>query len=214
MHLKFSRKSEKFQRTNRCPICNKFILWVRDIVDGKDIGFRITSPEVESLIHECPKCKGQWAAYDRPMTIEVIEGPSESEVGVHQRELVDNSGGTSVLTMRKSISHEWRRSITFGREISDATKLGLTLGGDAASLSLTAENALKSTYSVLQEETATYTQELEFEVPVGVRRVVGLTFRRILRTGILKLQDADGGTAEVPYKVAVGLEVDVSQTDE
>jgi hypothetical protein len=214
MRLKLSKMGEEYRRTNRCPVCKKFTFWVRDIVDGQELkGFRINPPDDASLIHECPKCQGRWAAYERPVTIQVIEGPSESEVEITQEIMLDNAHGTSILKRRKTITHEWRRSITVGQEISSSTQLGLKLGGDVASLGLTAENALKANYSVLQEETSTYSEELEFEVPVGVRRVVGLTFRRILHAGVLRLQDADGASADVPYKVAVGLELDVSQTD-
>ena len=90
---------------------------------------------------------------------------------------------------------------------------GFTLGNDLVNLTAVAKNTVSSSYKVSRTETKTFSDELEFEVPAGVSRRVTLTFNRVWQLGHLRLAHDDGTSAEIPFRVVVGLSLDVAQED-
>lgn len=213
MPLNFSKQHSKYTRSSRCPHCNKLLLYTRDYVDGRAVSpWRFGPPKDPSTIQECPKCSGRWSVYGTPMKIEVEEGNRESEVAYQEEIVLDNLRGKSLLKRKKTISEEWTQTLDLGSERSATQESSLRLGNDTIGITEMAQNALKTTYRLSQGQTKTYSEELDFEVPAGVRRRVTLIFKRVWQYGRLRFED-DGRSMEIPFKVVVGLELDVTQDD-
>lgn len=163
---------------------------------------------------ECPKCQRRWFIYNRAMLVSVVELGRESELAAEQTLVLDNLGGVSTLNRTRTVNYEWSKSLSMSVEGTQTEETGFEVGKkDVATLSSMASNAVKTTYQVTQEERKTYTEELSFEVPPGIRRDVTLTFRRIWQLGIVKMSDEAGDPVDIPYRVAVELEMDVAQSD-
>lgn len=214
MRLNFSKQHTDWKRNSRCPICNKFSLYVRDYVDGKEVtAWRFSAIEDASAIEECPKCNGRWFVYDRQMVVEVVEDNRELEVAYSDEFVLDNLNGRSTLHRKKTIGQQWTQVLDLSTEETSAHEASLTLGNDVMSLSAMAQNAVKTAYKISEEQTRTYSEELEFDVPAGVRRRVTLTYKRVWQHGRLLLRREDEGSLEFPFKVLVSMELDVRQDD-
>lgn len=216
MSPSLSKQYAEYQRNSRCPHCNKFLWWSRDYVNGKEVKpLRFTPPKDPAAVAECPKCHGRWFIYEQARTIEVREGSREDEVAYQDEILLDNSRGASPMKRKQTITREWTETLEIELENSETSEVTAKIGGDVASLQAMAQNALKSTYRLSQTETKTFSDELEFEVPAGVRRRVILTFKRVWQHGVLELRSKEGEPAtEVPYKLVVGLKFDMAFEDD
>lgn len=215
MRLNLSKQYQDYKRTSRCPHCNKFLWWSREYVNGKEVKeWRIRPPEDPSAIAECPKCNGRWFIYEGTNQIEVIEGARESEVAYSEEFVLDNSRGVSSLRTTKTVTYEWSQVLEISVETNDVSESSVKFGGDIASLNFMAQNAIKTTYKLSEEKLRTYSNEFPFDVPVGVRRRVVMTFKRVWQHGHLILKSADGSCSKLPYKVVVALDFDqIAQED-
>ena len=76
-----------------------------------------------------------------------------------------------------------------------------------------AEEAVKRNYSVSEETRKMLTREFSFEVPPRTKRVVSFNHARVWQHGLARLTGADGVVAEIPFKVAVDMTVNLAQND-
>ena len=135
MHLNFSRQHAAYKRSGRCPHCNKFLLYTRDYVDGKELSLlRVGHPKDPSTLQGCPKCNGRWSVYGPATMIEVREGARESEVAYQEEILLDNSNGKSPLKRKKTISEEWTQTLDLASERSETQESSFKLGNDSVSI--------------------------------------------------------------------------------
>ena len=213
--MKLSKETKRWDRSSRCPHCRKFIWYTRDFVDGVEhSSLRLRPLKDPAAIQQCPRCDGRWFAYDRSGLVDVVEGERDSEL-VSSREIVmDNSKGTTSMVRTKTITEEWSRTYELTLEEGAVRETSITLGkSGVAGVSAMAQNALKTTYSIGQESRRSYSEEIPFDVPPGVRQVVTLTFRRIWQHGTLRVVDSNGEPEDVPYKVVVDLDMDMARVD-
>ena len=214
MDLTISQTYAKFQRNSRCPNCHQHLWYWHDYVNGYKVsGLRFTPPKDRSAVAQCPKCHGSWPVYERETSIEIIEGPRESVPAFTEGFTLDNGRGRSTLRRTRSITHEWSQLIELSTERVEAGESGLTVGNDLVSITAVAKNSVSSSYKISHAETKTFSDELEFEVPEGLSRRVTLTFNRVWQLGRLRLTHEDGTSAEIPFRVVVGLTLDVAQED-
>jgi hypothetical protein len=216
MERQYSDAYKRWRRTSRCPICGRFIWYTRQFVNGQEHRtLRLGALDDPAAIEQCPRCDGRWFAYDQSRLVEVIELPNRiTEVVAHQEIVMDNSAGTSPMLRTKTIGHEWTQAYEVTLEEASAIEKGIQIGKpDVATVSSMAKNALATTYHLKNEARKSYTEEIPFDVPPGIRQVVTLTFKRIWQCGVIKLLDVAGNPLEVPYKVAVDLEMDMTRQD-
>lgn len=209
-----SQLHEKFRRNSRCPHCDRQLWRWDDYVNGHKVsGIRFTPPKDKSAVAQCPKCHGRWPVYERDASIEVIEGPRESVPAFTEEFTLDNSRGRSALRRTKTITHEWAQTIELSTERIDAEETGLTFGNDVVKITEVAKNSVSSNYKVSRTDSKTFSDELDFEVPEGVSRLVTLTFNRVWQLGRIRLTHEEGTSVEVPFRLVVGLNLDVAQED-
>lgn len=208
-----SELEKVFERNNKCPRCNKLILFTHTYEYGAQKRRTITNPKDLAAVAECPRCHGSWFYFERPATIEVVPGERSTEVAFTESLTLDNSKGTTPLKRNRSISREWTKAISLESEQSDTKQTTFGLSTQGVSLSSMAEQAIRSKFSISEEQKHIYTDELEFEVPAGTKRRVVLTFNHNWQHGKLILAEPEGGMVEVPYRFVDSLTLDVAQED-
>lgn len=212
--MELSRDFEEYNKHNRCPRCGKTIFHSRMFVDGRaKKGINFGAPKDNSTVFQCPKCGGEWLAYQRDAIIEVLEGERQSVVAFSEEFTLDNSRGRSAFKRTKSISHEWSQAIELSTDETQSEEFGFKIGNAAANINTVAKSILSSNYKISQTETKTYSDSLEFEVPAGVSRHVTLSFKRVWQSGRIHLNYESEAGIFVPFKIVVGLEMDVTQED-
>lgn len=210
-----SAEQKTFTQKMRCPLCGKFLWYSHDYLNGRRVdGIRFRPLDDPAAMSQCPKCDGLWYAYEPDLKFEVVEGERVPEVAAEQTMTLDNLHGRSTLRRQKEVSEEWSTQLEISVENTSTDHKGAQIGvKDLASYSVVAENALKVSYRTVDQHRRTYTESFEFEVPVGVLRVVTFTFKRIWQHGVLRAEGRGGETVEIPYRVVNGYELDVRQTD-
>ena len=96
-------------------------------------------------------------------------------------------------------------------EVENTTS-GAELPG-VATFGRKAEQAVRRTYSVSEETKKVLTREFSFEVPPGTRRIVSFNYARVWQHGIARVSGDDGAVAEIPFRVAVDMTVNLAQQD-
>ena len=127
---------------------------------------------------------------------------------------LDNLDGTSPLKHTVTISQEWAQTVQLDNEKSKVE--GGTTSADlpgVGTFGRKAEAAVKSTYSITEGTKKTLTREFSFEVPPGTKRVVAFNYAQVWQHGVARLQGANGAVAEIPFRVAVDMTVNVAQHD-
>lgn len=222
-----SKEQTKFQTSlNRCPHCGKFIMIPHYL---KADGTRIHPLKMNllfmdrSVLAKCPKCGHRWPVFaghtppksDQQYVVELVESSrSEEPIGEEQR-LIDNSRSGVELERRFTVRKEWSQSLVIEKEKARTDGGEITVGvSDAASLKLVAEQAIKEKYTISEDTTHSYTEEIILKVPAKTRLRVIFYWKRIWQHGIIKLRDEQGRSNELPFKVAVGATFDQMQVDE
>jgi hypothetical protein len=210
-----SEAHAKWKRSNRCPFCRKWTIYVNDYVNGEKVhSLTLSAPKDPSAMSECPKCGQRWFAWRQATQAEVVEEKSEMQVVAEQAFVLDNSRGLSPLVRTKTVVQEWTQAIAIDSEEAESVETGFQVGKkDVATLTSMVSNAVKTTYQLSQELRRTYTEELRFEVPPGVKRTVTLRFRRDWRCGVVRMRDEQGEASEIPFRVSAALEMDIAQDD-
>ncbi|HVQ57733.1 MAG TPA: hypothetical protein VMS60_02385 [Solirubrobacterales bacterium] len=209
-----SEQQRATERSSKCPRCNKFILFTHTYEFGGEKKRTISYPKDPATVAECPRCHGSWFYFERPATIEIVKGERSVEPAFTEELTLDNSKGANSLKRSQSISREWTKEVSLeGEQVNtEQSTFGVAIQG--VSLGAMAEQAIRSKHSLSEGQKQTYTDTLDFEVPVGVRRRVVLTFKHNWQHGKLVLAEPDGDSIEIPYKVVDFLTMDVSQQDE
>ena len=158
----------------------------------------------------------------RPNKLEVvniIETYRSEEILGKEKRLIDNSRSTSKTTRRFTVSREWSKSYTIQYENTQVNGTELNLGLklpeiELANLKVASQETLNKQYSITEETTENYTEEVEVEVPGSKKLKIIFTWKRILQHGIIKFQDQNNQVFDVPFQVAVGVTFDQTQIDE
>jgi hypothetical protein len=178
----------------------------------------------KEAIAECRSCGRRWPVF-KGASAAMIEGAREESVETIETERsvephhtdpleLDNLAGTSPLNHTVTISQEWTQSVELNTEKAkvENTTSGAELPG-VGTFGRKAESAVKSTYSVSEGTKKMLTREFSFEVPPGTKRVVSFTYARVWQHGLARVANPDGAVAEIPFKVAVDMTVNVAQRD-
>jgi hypothetical protein len=113
-----------------------------------------------------------------------------------------------------TIRQEWTQTVELDTEQAkvENTRSGAELPG-VGTFGRKAETAVKSTYAVTEGTKKVLTREVSFEVPPGTKRVVSFTYAQVWQHGVARVPDPQGGVAEIPFKLAVDMTVNVAQHD-
>ena len=228
--LGFSPEQGKYQRSNKCPKCGRFVippfasLHFRS-ADGSPISILTPFPLMDkSAIAQCPKCGGEWPVFasghvpDLPIAdddIEIIETGRIEEPYYEDERVLDNRGGTTPATQTVSVSEQWTQTIQFEHErtITGTDGVGINVA-QFISIEAKAENALRRNYSISESRQQTYTGQISTEVPARTRRHLVLSYRRIWQEGLVRVPTPSGNDVEIPFRIALNLTLDWSQRDE
>ncbi len=235
--LKFSDEQAAVNHSKRCPNCEAslgFYLWRLQLFreDGTKIDrklhlFRfldhlhtVYAIATGSLLAGCPECSYRWPVLQKPQTRlrtpawHLIETRrSEEPIGEEERR-IDNSQSTISLSRRFSLSKEWSK--TYVVEAEKVEKRGgvrLEVSG-VGSLHVDSEKAIRTFYSVSEEEKHVYTEDVTLEIPPRTKLRVVFRWKRIWQHGIIRILDQAGRESSVPFQIVVGLSFDQTQLDE
>ena len=172
---------------------------------------------------ECRSCGERWPVFEGATAAIPAAGESSVETVETERSVephhsdpleLDNLAGTSPLKHTVTITQEWSQSVQLDLESSkvENTTSGAELPG-VGTFGRKAEDAVRRTYSVTQDTKKVLTREFSFEVPPATKRVVSFNYARVWQHGLARVTDADGSVAEIPYKVAVDMTVNLAQRD-
>ena len=171
---------------------------------------------------ECRSCGARWPVFEGATaalpagdsSVETVE--TERSVEPHHSDPLelDNLAGTSPLKHTVTITQEWSQTVQLDLESSkvENTTSGAELPG-VGTFGRKAEDAVRRTYSVTQDSRKVLTREFSFEVPPATKRVVSFNYARVWQHGFARVTDSDGSVAEIPFKVAVDMTVNLAQRD-
>ena len=175
-------------------------------------------------IAECRSCGRRWPVFKGGSTA-MIEGPRDGAVETIDTERsvvphhsdpleLDNLEGTSPLRHTVTISQEWTQTVQVDTENSkvEQSTSGAELPG-VGTFGRQAEAAVKSTYAVTEGTKKVLTREFSFEVPPRTKRVVSFNYAQVWQHGLARVAAPDGAVAEIPFKVAVDMTVNLAQHD-
>jgi hypothetical protein len=178
----------------------------------------------KAALAECRSCAASWPVY-RGGSAAALEPAGESSVETVETERsvephhsdpleLDNLDGTSPLRHTVTISQEWTQTVELDSERSKVENqtAGAELPG-VGTFGRKAEAAVKRTYSVSEGTKKVLTREFSFEVPPGTKRVVAFNYARVWQHGVVRVSEPDGSVAEIPFKVAVDMTVNLAQHD-
>lgn len=177
----------------------------------------------KDALAECRSCQATWPVFQGgsaalPASAQGAVDTVETERSVephHSDPLeLDNLGGTSPLRHSVTITQEWTQTVVLDEESSkvENTTSGADLPGVGA-FGRKAEQAVRRTYSVSEETKKVLTREFSFEVPPGTKRIVSFNYARVWQHGIARVSGDDGAVAEIPFRVAVDMTVNLAQQD-
>lgn len=223
-------KSFLLSMSRRCPICNSIIAWRSPNVLRQD-GTIISNAPRDLLYAEpgaevqCPRCLKKWPMYDELEVktskefrlLDIIETERIEEQLGTERRLVDNSSSKVEVERSFTVAKEWTKSSSIEyekiRTSSNSSAVSIEVGVSIA-LKNTSEMSLKKKYGVLETETRRYDEHISVKIPPATKLQILLNWKRIWQCGIVKLLDDQDNTYSIPFKVAIGVTFDQSQTDE
>lgn len=219
-----SDEQSTFARSSKCPKCGR-TLWqgvVLKKADGTPIGPLTAYPFMDrSAIAQCPKCTQSWPVFaDQPPVpiadhIEIVETGRSWEDYYSEPMVLDNLGGETPLKRTITVNEEW--SASFVIETERTTKSGADVklsAGDVASLGVTAERAVRTKYALTEGTKKVYTDQLTLEAPPNRVRHVRFDYKREWMHGEVRISDPSPALVSVPFRVAVGIKMDVAVRDE
>ncbi len=178
-------------------------------------------PDPDSpVLARCKHCEETWPIFADTTdalpapepTVEIVETEQTVERLRVDTMCLDNRGGTSPLRRSVTKSQEWSRSYEISNEESKTRDKKLSIPLTGGTLGLKAERAVKASYSLSEGKKAVLTDTFDFEVPPNTLREVSFIYKRIWQHGLIRVEEA-GEIRQVPYRVAVRLEVDLAQND-
>jgi hypothetical protein len=228
--FEFSIEHQKFRRTNRCPRCQKGIMWLTFIKpDGTSMSAWSTKLNKRAI---CRHCGYSWsvfsaaqypaAEYDEPTAapsrlslaeeIIVMEGKRiEVPLGNESR-TIDNldSSSSSIRTVR--LTREWARTWAVDMERTTTVRGAAGLGVHLLSLKADAERTLRNTYSITTDEKQTFTEEVTLNIADHKMVKIIFFWKQIRQIGAVQLIGKKFDV-RIPYEVVVGLTFDQRQID-
>jgi hypothetical protein len=148
-----------------------------------------------------------------PTDVRIVETERTIEDYYVEPMELDNLRGTTSLAREVTINEKWVETYVVdteqARTVTGDGELGL---GGIASLKLSGEQALTRKYSATQGTERTYTDRITIEVPARTKRVVSFIYRLVWQHGLIVFQSG-GAQVEVPFKVAIDLNLDLAQED-
>ncbi len=176
-----------------------------------------------SAIAECPKCDQRWMVFTgaslpsepSELSFTFVETNREEEALGDEQRQVDNSKSSVELTRRFTVGREWTQSYTLDHEKVRSDHSELKLGGpELPSVTLAAENALTERYSITSAMKQTYEEEITVTVPARTSLNLVFHWKRLWQCGNIQVQLTDRMLFIIPFKVAVGLTFDQTQSDD
>lgn len=225
MIIKFSKSHLLYSFTYRCPMCGAWPILARIYKpDGTRYSFLTGYLFMDkSAVAECPKCNQRWmvaasaALPHSPATLSFtfVETDREEEPVGDERRQIDNSESSVELARRFTIGREWAQTDTLDHEKIQSSHGELKLGGtELPSLTLAAENELKTRYSLSSTLKQTYEEEISIVVPPRSRLTLVFHWKRLWQCGTIQAYRANELLVEVPFKIAVGLTFDQTQSED
>jgi hypothetical protein len=145
--------------------------------------------------------------------VEIVETERTVEDDHVELMELDNLRGTSGLAREVTINEKWIETYVVDSEKARTIGGGAELGlGKILSLKASGEQALTRRYSATQGTERTYTDRITIEVPANTRRIVRFIYRRVWQHGLIVTREGDA-TVEIPFRVAVDLNLDLAQED-
>ncbi len=177
----------------------------------------------KEAIAQCRGCGMRWPVFSGASAA-MIEGASSAvEMVETERSVVphhvdplelDNLGGTSPLTHTVTISEEWTQTVQVDEEKSktEQSTSGAEVPG-VGTFGRRAEAVIKSNYSITEGTKKTLTREFSFEVPPRTKREIEFVYNQIWQHGVARMRSGTEVVAELPFKVAVDMTVNVKARD-
>jgi hypothetical protein len=175
-------------------------------------------------IAECRSCGRRWPVF-KGANAAMIEGAREESVETIETERsvephhtdpleLDNLVGTSPHNHTVTITQEWTQSVELDTEQAkvENTTSGAELPG-VGTFGRKAESAVKSTYSVSEGTTKCSHGSSALRCRPGQSEWSPSPTRGVWQHGLARVANPDGAVAEIPFKVAVDMTVNVAQRD-
>lgn len=164
----------------------------------------------------CTNCGHRWSFYRQdasPPRFEIVDTGTTSEELIDTEEfLINNSGSPGEYEKQLSLQRQWSKSLWIayeeGQKVGSEVSAGLPQG--AGSLKSNIERQLKTSFTITDSETTTYTEVTTLKVPARTRVWVSVEWKQIWRHGQILVYDQGGGYSAVPFKVAVKVRPDVT----
>jgi hypothetical protein len=222
----YSEEHKRYLKTfGKCPLCEA--RGAADLVDAdgnvlKKVDWKLSikeDPERPVWVR-CKHCEQTWQIFAERTealtapepTVEIVETEQTVERFRVDIMCLDNRGGTSPLRRSVTKSQEWNRSYEISGEESKTSDKKLSVPLAPASLGVKVERAVRSSYRLTEDEKAVLTDTFDFEVPPNTLREVSFIYKMVWQNGLVRVDEA-GEVREMPFRVAVRLEVDLAQND-
>jgi hypothetical protein len=177
----------------------------------------------KQAVAECRSCGRRWPVFKGGSTAAIESGSGDVETIETERAVVphhsdplelDNLAGTSPLKHTVTISQEWSQTVQLDEEQTNVENTSSTadLPG-VGTFGRKAEAPVKSAYSVTEGTKRTLTRGFSFEVPPGTKSVVSFNYAQVWQHGVARLHSGGEVVAELPFKVAVDMTVNLAQQD-
>lgn len=227
--LEFSMEHQKFRRTNRCPKCQRVIMWLKYIEpDGTPISPWSMNVNKRGTCRQCGYSWNVYAAaqypageYGEPTAaarlsmateINVMEGKRvEVPLGDESR-TIDNLQSSSSTVRVVRLTREWSRTCTVDMERMTTVRASAGLHIQIFALKADAERMLSNKYSITADEKQTYTDEVTLNVAQRTKSTIIFSWKEIHQIGVVQLFGKKF-EMRIPYEVVVGLTFDQRQID-
>ena len=222
----YSDEHKRYLKTfGKCPLCDA--RGAAEIVDAEgnvlrklDWKLSIKEDPDKPVSVRCKHCEQTWQIFAE--RTEALPAPEPTTEIVETKQTVerfrvdimclDNLGGTSPLRRSVTKTQEWNRSYEISGDESKTSDKKLSVPLASGALGLKVERAVRSSYSLTEDEKAVLTDTFDFEVPPNTLREVSFIYKKVWQHGLVRVDEA-GEIRETPFRVAVRLEVDLAQND-
>lgn len=204
--VRYSPEQKRFNWTNQCPRCGRWV-WPRfSRGDGTPASSWILWGTDKWAKASCSKCGGTWPVYEtpaspdtRPAGVATVMETSRVEEAIGQETRSIDSGPASAVRRIKA-TRRWTRHI----ELDDGhMKTG---GVGVAGFKFSAETILRRRYG--EETEQIFEEEIELSIPAYTRLELVLHWKRIWQEGVVVGVDTAGATIQIPFRAAVSLTFD------
>jgi hypothetical protein len=122
---------------------------------------------------------------------------------------IDNGKSGSTLTRQFTATREWRRTVTIGSVKTVSGSAGI----DSVGLKASVEAAIRESYNEETEIKHVFSETTTISVPPRTSIRMVLSWKALVRSGIVRITDPDGSVYDVPYRVVTGVTFDQTIQD-